>query len=213
MVRQINSEFDGWSVLAHLGKTCRYEAKDVLYTSHIPALCLFRVVEGYVKISRYFPDGRCQILSFCGPGDYFGFEEKGSQRNGEAEALGESRIIAVDHAALDRATNADGRIATWRCSILSAEVNRSQNLILALGRMNADEKIDYFFTHVVHGAAGQQIYLPMNLTDIGDFLGLRLETISRTMSKMTRLGVLRRVKGTTRFLHYRTHVEAHQLAA
>jgi len=55
-----------------------------------------------------------QILSFCGPGDYFGFEEKGSQRNGEAEALGQSRIIAVDHAAPDRATNADGRITTWR---------------------------------------------------------------------------------------------------
>jgi hypothetical protein len=32
MVRQINSEFDGWSALAHLGKICRYEAKDVLYT-------------------------------------------------------------------------------------------------------------------------------------------------------------------------------------
>jgi CRP-like cAMP-binding protein len=213
MVRQINSEFDGWSALAHLGKICRYEARDVLYTSHIPALCLFRVVEGYVKISRYFPDGRCQILSFCGPGDYFGFEEKGSQRNGEAEALGQSRIIAVDHAALDRATNADGRITAWRCSILSAEVRRSQNLILALGRMNADEKVDYFLTHVVRGGAGREIHLPMNFTDIGDFLGLRIETISRTMSKMMRLGMLQRVKGTTRFLHYRTRVEAHQLAA
>ena len=53
----------------------------------------------------------------------------------------------------------------------------------------------------------------MNFTDIGDFLGLRIETISRTMSKMTRLGMLQRVKGTTRFLHYRRRVEAHQLAA
>ena len=94
-----------------------------------------------------------QILSFCGPGDYFGFEEKGSQRNGEAEALGQSRIIAVDHAAPDRATNADGRITTWRFSILAAEVRRSQDLILALGRMNADEKIDYFLTHEPSAAA------------------------------------------------------------
>ena len=79
--------------------------------------------------------------------------------------------------------------------------------------MNADEKIDYFLTHVVRSGAGREIYLPMNLTDIGDFLGLRFETISRTMSKMTRLGMLQRVKGTTHFLHYRTGIEAHQLAA
>ena len=65
----------------------------------------------------------------------------------------------------------------------------------------------------VRSGAGREIDLPMNLTDLGDFLGLRFETISRTMSKMTRLGMLQRVKGTTRFLHYQTRVEAHQLAA
>jgi hypothetical protein len=59
----------------------------------------------------------------------------------------------VGHAALDRATNADGRITTWRFSILAAEVRRSQDLILALGRMNADEKIDYFLTHEPSAAA------------------------------------------------------------
>ena len=78
-------------------------------------------------------------------------------------------------------------------------------LILVLEQMNADEKIDYFLTHVVRSGAGREIYLPMNLTDIGDFLGLRVETISRTMSKMTRLGMLQRVKGTTDlYLSWRT---------
>ena len=55
------------------------------------------------------------------------------------------------------------------------------------------------------GAGRREIDLPMNLTDLGDFLGLRFETISRTMSKMTRLGMLQRVKGTTDlYLSWRT---------
>ena len=66
----------------------------------------------------------------------------------------------------------------------------------------------------VRSGAGREIDLPMNLTDLGDFLGLRFETISRTMSKMTRLGMLQRVKGTTDlYLSWRTPLLANPAKA
>ena len=208
-----DSAFDGWESVRLRAKTSSFESKEVIYLCESAATRLFRVEEGYVKISRYLPDGRCQILQFCGPGDYFGLEASGTDRVGQAEALCITSVTSVDHGEISRAADTDARIAAWHFSLLLAEIRRAQDLILTLGQMNANEKIDYFLTHVVGGSAGNDIYLPMNMTDIGDFLGLRIETVSRTMTKMKRLGVIRKVRGATHYLYCRSETELERLVA
>ena len=159
----------------------------------------FIINSGTGKLLKMLPDGRQQIVSFCGPGDFLGLSVF-SQYSYGAEAVEPVRLCSFSRFAL-RCLMTDFP-AMERRLLKSAtfELILAQEQMLLLGRKNARERLASFLVARARatGACPQRgkppcpphVALPMNRTDIGDFLGLRIETVSRTMTALKTDGII-----------------------
>jgi CRP/FNR family nitrogen fixation transcriptional regulator len=161
-----------------------------------PATHYFKVMSGVIRTSKLLCDGRRQIDAFHVPGDLFGIE-RGADYRMTAEAVGEARVIAYRRCALDNpATAADQTLA--RDVVMTAFVNleRAQEHMILLGRKSALEKTATFLIEMAarmdgaRGAPAATLELPMSRADIADYLGLTIETVSRTLTQLERAGVI-----------------------
>jgi CRP/FNR family transcriptional regulator, nitrogen fixation regulation protein len=147
---------------------------------------VYRVVSGAVRSFRMLADGRRQIVAFHLPGDVFGVE-LGPQRRLAAEALGETTLIVARRSAVgnDGAQNQ----ALWRHAM--AELGRSQDHALTLGRRSASERVASFLVDLAaRTGAVDAVELPMSRQDMADFLGLTIETVSRTITQLQSHGAI-----------------------
>ncbi|WP_339026556.1 helix-turn-helix domain-containing protein [Bradyrhizobium symbiodeficiens] len=152
---------------------------------------VYQISSGAVRTSKMLPDGRRQINSFHLPGDMFGFEN-GATHRFTAEAIIET-VVSI----------------TRRCNVVGAMTNRekdamnlfgfvtqnlahAENHMLLLGRKTALEKVAAFLLEMDDRQSHPNILiLPMNRRDIGDYLGLTLETVSRAFSTLRDVQLLR----------------------
>jgi CRP/FNR family nitrogen fixation transcriptional regulator len=145
---------------------------------------LYRVEFGAVRIYRLLADGRRQISAFHLAGDTFGFEAD-ALHHFFAEAIGATgiRIIRM---------SSSNDLASELLPMALEGLVRAQEHLLVLGRQNAIERIAAFLADMSERQGGlSQIELPMSRTDIGDYLGLTIETVSRVFSKLKQKGVIR----------------------
>lgn len=151
---------------------------------------VYRVVSGAVRTFRILADGRRQICEFHLPGDTFGFEPSAIHRV-SAEALGPTRLVAVRRAALlDNADSApDIARLLWRAAV--ADLQRSQEHVMRLGHRSAAERVASFLLDVARRLGGHDAFdLPMSRQDIADYLGLTIETVSRSFTQLQALGLI-----------------------
>jgi CRP/FNR family transcriptional regulator len=160
----------------------------VLFLADDPATALYRVVTGCVKLLRSMPDGRCQILRFCGPGQVFGWTGNPSHSYA-AEAVNDVSLECIDAAHLNRLAEQDPQVQRDLMFLVVQEIRASQTHMLILGRMSAEEKLQTFLTNYPAEASGE-IHLPMSRAELADHLGLTSETVSRTFSRLRRGGLL-----------------------
>lgn len=147
---------------------------------------LYRVEFGAVRIYRLLTDGRRQISSFHLPGEVFGFESDGVHHF-FADAIGATGLRALPR------VNAGALASEIMESALRCLV-RTQEHLLVVGRQNAVERIAAFLLDMAERQGGlEQFDLPMSRSDIGDYLGLTIETVSRVISKLRAEGVIRLV--------------------
>jgi CRP/FNR family transcriptional regulator, nitrogen fixation regulation protein len=152
---------------------------------------VYKVVSGAVRVTRLLSDGRRHIVAFYFAGELFGLEA-GDTHQFSAEAVVASRIAFVRRSAVaTEAEHSDSAIwAVWR--LMAKELARAQDHALVLGRLSAAERVGAFLRDMAtRTGCNNSIDLPMSRTDIADFLGLTIETVSRTLTQMERQGAIR----------------------
>ncbi len=144
---------------------------------------LYRVEFGAVRVYRLLADGRRQISGFHMPGEMFGFEAD-DVHHFFADAICATGVVPL------RNTSGEDRSRELLPMALQNLV-RAQEHLLVLGRQSAIERIAAFLADMAERQGGlRQIELPMSRTDIGDYLGLTIETVSRLLSKLRQTGVI-----------------------
>lgn len=173
----------------YLGTTRRFARNVEIFGEDEPATHVYRVVSGAVRAFRILHDGRRQIMAFYLPGDLFGLEYGNSHVN-SAEAICESQIsVSRLSASSGFAPNsADAFPDLW--PLARDEWRRMQDHMMLLVR-GAEERVAHFLLEMSRrSGTTASVTLPMSRQDIGDYLGLTIETVSRTLTHLEQAGFI-----------------------
>jgi CRP/FNR family transcriptional regulator len=159
-----------------------------------PATCFFIVTAGTAKLFKLLPDGRRQITSFVGPGQFLGLAVADTYAF-SAEAIDPVRYCRYPRAKM-RALLDDFPLMEKRLlEFTSNELVAAQEQMLLLGRKTARERLASFLLiqsrqGMPPGHSRQRLSLPMTRGDIADYLGVTIETVSRTLTKLRAEGLI-----------------------
>jgi CRP/FNR family nitrogen fixation transcriptional regulator len=178
------SEHDSLAQSMHLmGATISYPRNAEIYGDNEAADYLYEVISGTVRTYKVLNDGRRQIGGFYLPGEIFGLEFA-DEHTLSAEAMTDAKVLVVKRSALEALAARDASIARQLHALTRSELRRAQERILLLIK-SAQERVASFLLEMAgHGAAGNAIDLPMSRQDIADYLGLTIETVSRTLTSL-----------------------------
>jgi CRP/FNR family transcriptional regulator, nitrogen fixation regulation protein len=167
-----------------------YRKDEEIYGEDEPAEYVYQVTRGAVRTYKLLSDGRRQIGAFHLPGDVFGLESEMSHRLA-AEAIIDTTVRLVKRSTLEQSANKDVQVARKLWGITAGELRHAENHMLLLGRKSAMERVATFLLEMDRRlAVAGMMALPMCRRDIGDYLGLTLETVSRALSQLHGEGVL-----------------------
>lgn len=154
-----------------------------IYGENEPADYFYKVATGAVRSYRVLHDGRRQIAAFHLPGDLFGLEV-GKTHTCSAETIGCSAVIAIKRSSIVALTRRDPEAGRQLWELTVRELRRSQNHAMLLIR-SAPERIAAFLLEMADRSPdGDAVELPMSRQDIADYLGLTIETVSRTLTHL-----------------------------
>jgi CRP/FNR family nitrogen fixation transcriptional regulator len=175
--------------LALPGVSMNFDANEEIFGEDRTADFVYAVVSGAVRTTRLLSDGRRQIAGFHLPGDVFGFE-RGRRRRFSAAAITPSEIAVVRRSAVEFAAERDGEAARQLWALACRELEILQEHVLLLGHRNAADRVEGFLRQLAQRRSSAIVDLPMSRSDIGDYLGLTLETVSRTLSQFARVKII-----------------------
>jgi CRP-like cAMP-binding protein len=145
---------------------------------------VYKVLAGSVRTYKVLNDGRRQITGFYLPGDVFGIEHS-TEHGNSAEAIARSTVLVVRRSALFNQAERNGEVARNLWSLTAKELRRSQDHALLLIK-SATERVAAFLLDMAERLAGKATFeLPMSRQDIADYLGLTIETVSRTLTQLS----------------------------
>ncbi len=171
-------------LFAPLGTVVTVRQGGALYAEGDSAHHWYRVRSGVLRTCKLMCDGRRQIDNFLFPGDYFGLEI-GAEHSFAAEAVSAATVIRYGRSRLDTATLDDPRLGARLFQIMLGQLDRAHERFMLLGRKTAEERVASFLLEMLErSSAAGSIDLPMSRTDIADYLGLTIETVSRTFSAL-----------------------------
>ena len=175
------------SQLSELGRAfwseCKYRGGAKVFGEAEPADYLYQIREGAVRTCKQFSDGRRQIGAFHLPGDIFGAEDGGVHRF-TAEAIVNTTVwVAKRQSLFARLAKNDIAAANNVRSLVTRTLEHVENHLLLLGRQKSLEKVVAFLLEVDRRLGQPDVMvLPMGRRDIADYLGMTLETVSRSLS-------------------------------
>ena len=173
----------GAGPLEMVGVSMSYQRNVEIYGEDEPADHVYKVVSGAARSYKILNDGRRQIGAFYLPGDIFGLEA-GDIHHCSAEAVANSTIMVIRRSTLVRLAERDGEVARQLWTVTAQELERVQNHMLLLIR-SAQERVASFLLEMAERlSTADVIDLPMPRQDIADYLGLTIETISRTLTHL-----------------------------
>ena len=163
------------------------QPRETIFREAEPADYLFNVTGGAVKVYKLLADGRRQITGFFFPGDFLGLAHLNKYAY-TAEAIEEVRLCRFSRRKLEKLLELYPKLERRLLQTASNELASAQDQMLLLGRKTARERIATFLLALSerakrHGRSGDQVSLPMSRGDIGDYLGLTMETVSRTFTR------------------------------
>jgi CRP-like cAMP-binding protein len=171
------------------GVTMPFDRNAEVYGEGEPADYVYKVVSGSVRAYKVLSDGRRQITAFYLPGDVFGIET-GDEHSNSAEAIDQSTILVVRRNSVVSTADRDGEVARHLLAITVAELKRTQNHALLLIK-TAKERIAAFLLEMSERMTGKGcVELPMSRQDIADYLGLTIETVSRTLTQLSEVSTI-----------------------
>lgn len=154
-----------------------------IYGENERADYLYKVISGSVRTYKVLNDGRRQIGAFYLPGDLFGLEI-GNEHTFSAEAITDCKVLVIKRSALVALAAHDGGVAHKLWTMTASELQRAQSHIMLLIK-TAQERVAGFLLEMSSRASvSNEVELPMSRQDIADYLGLTIETVSRTLTQL-----------------------------
>ncbi len=154
-----------------------------IYGENEPAEYLYKVISGTVRTYKVLNDGRRQIGAFYLPGDMFGLEI-GDVHTFSAEAIVETKVLVIKRSSVIGLAARDHGVARELWTMTASELQRVQDHILLLIK-TAQERVAGFLLEMAgRSPKSDEISLPMSRQDIADYLGLTIETVSRTLTQL-----------------------------
>lgn len=151
-----------------------------IYGEGEPAVYLYKIQTGAVQTYKVLADGRRQVSGFYLTGDTFGLETDGEHAF-SAEAISECKLLVIKRSALVALAARDYDVACQLLALTGTELRKVQDHILLLIK-NAEERVAAFLLEMAARVpVGATVELPMSRQDIADYLGLTIETVSRTL--------------------------------
>ncbi|MET0688739.1 MAG: helix-turn-helix domain-containing protein [Methyloceanibacter sp.] len=161
-----------------------------IYAEGEKARHVYKVFSGVVRVSKLLPDGRRQISAFHFPGDTFGFEAD-DIHSASAEAVVPAKVVPLNWQSLPSRDMPESLLREL-FALTVIGLRRSQEHLLLLGRKNALERVAAFLLEMASRAGDASVVdLAMPRHDIADYLGLTLETVSRTFAELKQLGAVK----------------------
>lgn len=154
-----------------------------IYGENEPAEYLYKVVSGAVRTYRVLNDGRRQIGAFYLPGDVFGIEV-GEQHTFSAESIVDSKVMLIKRSSLLTLASRSADVSRQLWTMAATELQRAQDHTMLLIK-TAQERVAGFLLEMAKRAPrANAVELPMSRQDIADYLGLTIETVSRTLTQL-----------------------------
>jgi CRP-like cAMP-binding protein len=164
------------------GATAPFRRNAEIYGDKEDAEYVYKVVSGSVRTYKVLTDGRRQIGAFYLTGDVFGLE-RGDKHTSSAEAVANCLVLVIKRRALVVRASRDLDIARMLWTITAAELQRTQNHVMLLNKTAQERVASFLLDMAVRSSATDEIELPMPRQDIADYLGLTIETVSRTLTQ------------------------------
>ena len=184
--RQVNGH------LAAISSLQRKAPGEILFGEGDELTSVYEIVRGMLRLVKLLPDGRRQITGFLSAGHLLGLAPEGVSVY-TAEAVTEVTLCRYGRAAFERLIDEVPGFAKRLLAATSHELRVAQEQMLLLGRKTATEKVASFLLLIANEQAGndvQEMDLPMTRCDIADYLGLTIETVSRTLTKLKQDGLI-----------------------
>lgn len=172
----------------------RVEAKEFVFAEGDAASHVYRVETGAVALFKVLIDGRRQIVGFAYPGDLVGLGAEGEHMM-NAQAIKPTRLRCLPISGLHRSVAQDPTLYFQLYQAVARELASARDLMLTTGQRTATERVVSFLLALSRrnartGRDPTMLELPMTRSDIGDFLGLTIETVSRTFTKLRAMGLI-----------------------
>jgi CRP/FNR family transcriptional regulator len=172
----------------------RLEANETLIEEGATRRRVYTLTSGMLRLSLALPDGRRQITGFLMPGDYVGLadDEIHSQT---AEAVVPANLCSFPAHDMDRMAERFPRLKDRLHVLTKSALRQARETQMILGRLTPSEKVASFLLFMSeraagHGSPASPVRLPMTRMDIADYLGLTIETVSRTFTKLKTQGLI-----------------------
>ena len=178
----------------------RLGAKEHIFCEGDARAHVFRIEEGVVAVYKTLPDGRRQIIDFAYPGDLIGLGVL-EEHMLSAQATCAAKVRCLSASALERMAESDAHLALKLYKSVCQELAATRTLLVTVGQRSAVERIAAFLVGLHRRTASQgsmTVTLAMRRSDIADLLGLTIETVSRTFTKLREMGVIEVERGGTR---------------
>jgi CRP/FNR family transcriptional regulator len=157
-----------------------------------PSFCA--ILSGVVKLMKSLPNGNQQIVGLAKAGDFLG-RPFGGEARASAVAASEVKLCWFPRATIEALATQSSAVKNWMFEHVADELEKAQEWIMLLGRMTAEQKIAAFLLSVMRDDRPQEppdarlpadvvVELPISRTEIADYLGLTIETVSRQIARL-----------------------------
>jgi CRP/FNR family transcriptional regulator len=182
-------------VMLALGGIRRWKKHETVFRAGAPMGAFFKIRSGIVAVSRILDDGRRQIVAVRAPGDCVGYLDNDGKYAFDGEALTDVEACAFDRRGFDAFAAKHPDLAAAVAEALSAALKQSGQDMLVLGQLRSTERVAHFLATMdtlyrQRAVSSGPLSLKMNRTEIADYLGLTIETVSRAIGKLKNRDVI-----------------------
>jgi CRP/FNR family transcriptional regulator len=169
---------------------------DYLFRAGEPFASLYAARTGFFKTKLLLEDGREQVTGFHMAGELMGMDGIGSERHTcDAVALEDSEVCVIPFDRLEGLSREMEALQHHFHKVMSREIVREHGVMMLLGSMRAEERLAAFLLNLsqrlsTRGYSPNEFNLRMTREEIGSYLGLKLETVSRVFSRFQEEGLI-----------------------
>ena len=186
--------------LLALGGPKSWRKRDILFRAGDPISDFFKITKGVVAVSKTLEDGRRQIVALRIAGDCVGYLHTDGRYTFEGHAITDVEACTFSRHRFDDLAWQYPELAAATAEALAKAHRQANQSIMVMGQLRSQERVAYFLAeiHALYESRFgemESISLHMNRTEIADYTGLTIETISRTIAKLKKRGLIALLEG------------------